>query len=121
MINIIKKERSVIPEKDIIKCILRDDPEGVRRVLEKDPFQINSVHEASGMNAIMLATSRRMKKCVQDMLRHGQVIDFNHKEKRGKSLLEISLRTLNADLASMIADAYIEFAPHIVNNWPEPD
>lgn len=107
-------------ESDIIRSIIESDREGVAAALDEDAEAVNAIHEPTGMNAVMLASSGRLDLFVNDMAEWSQYLDFSHVDKRGRNLLEVALSSLHPPTVKEVQAIYEMHAPHIINNWPGP-
>ena len=118
---IAKKGKNVIRQSDIIQAILDADARTVSAIMATEPEAVNSLHEPSGMNAIMLAVSGRLDEIV-DILANSAInyVDFGHYDHNGNNLLSVSLGTLNREMVDKIQSFYEAHALHLINNWPEP-
>jgi len=105
---------------NIIEAILKSDLQGVQRAIEEDAYCVNSIHEPSGMNAPMLAAAGRLPTFLEEILRVGSVVDFAHQSKGGHDLLGAAMMSSDPEIIEQAQSALEQFAPHIINNWPEP-
>lgn len=116
-----KPDQPTSRSSNIIQSILTSHEMGVRRALKDDPDSINAVHRPSGMNAAMLCVAGRMPNFFKLVMDHsGPLLDFAHTDSEGEDLQEIAIGTLDRKLMDAVDEAYEQYAPHIVNNWPEP-
>lgn len=116
----ISSNRGSLKSSDIIDCVLSSNIKGVEMALEDDPNCVNDLHSESQMNASMLAALGVMPTFLRAIFRFGQYQDFSHRDVDGCDLLELALQTRDPEIISLVSSTFEEFAPHIVNNWPEP-
>lgn len=115
-----KTKNSQMSKCDIIKAILDANVQGVGEALEEDSFAVQSIHEPSNMNATMLAANGCLPDILSMLLNYASYIDFRHKDMLGRNLLDVASDSLDDQVYSLVGKAYKIFAPHLINNWPEP-
>lgn len=121
MSTVVNKKYKNRENTDIIQAILDSNKLNVVAALENDSNCINSIHEDSGMNAAMLCVLGRVPDVLAVILaRAGSCLVFSHTSANGDDLQEVAFATLDKNLIDAVEKAYKKYAPHIINNWPEP-
>ncbi len=69
----------------------------------------------------MLAAYGRLPAYLEEIFRYGYLVDFTHRDKLGFDLHEIAVESLEPEVLRLVVEAYNVHAPHIINNWPEPN
>ena len=115
-----KSKGGLLRRYDIIEAILNSDFEGVKKAIEEDAYCVNSVHEPSNMNAPMLSSAGRLPEFLDEILKAGSIIDFGYRDDLGNDLLDAAMQSADHQIVEKVQAAFQQFAPHIINNWPEP-
>lgn len=58
---------------DIINCAMKNDFQGVDRILARDSLQINAQHPDNGISALMAASGRGLERMVAHLLSKAKV------------------------------------------------
>lgn len=106
---------------DLIGSILASNMKGVTAALTEEPMSVQDVHHPTGMSAPMLACNGRQLKILAEILEHASLIDFYHKDEKGRDLLDVAFDSLHPEILSLITELYEKHVPEIVNNWPSPE
>ena len=121
MLNVKTKDNTGDRKFDIINSIIDTDINGAISALEEDPNCVNDEYKETGMNAAMLAAYWRMPEFLTAIFdKGGQHLDFGHLDADGDDLHAVALASLHGETVKTVTQAYIQYAPHIANNPPNP-
>ncbi len=69
----------------------------------------------------MLVCSGQFSSLFPSIHSAADVLDFAHRDTRGNDLLDVAIQSGDPATMEFVQGLYTEFAPDIINNWPNPE
>jgi len=116
----VKKIGGDLNKSGIIKALKEHNSHEAIRFISEDSNCLNDFNPTDGASAAMIIVQLGQNTIFDSMMDNAQSIDFTHRDINGRDLLDCAFQSGDNEVTKRVIEAFRRWAPHLVNNWPEP-